>query len=242
MLDDPAFDHFYSEGLITDVIRPVKGGKEASVYLCRANRSTTGRNLLALKVYHAREHRTFRNDAVYKDGRVVLNHRTRRAMAKKTAFGRAADDGWWQSHEFETLRTLHAAGADVPEALACADGAILMQYLGDEETPAPQLRHVSLSSGDAEEVLGRLLWNVEVALANNVIHADLSAFNVLWWDGEATIIDLPQAVDPRTNHSAYALLGRDVENLCRHFARIGIERDASAITADLWTRFLFAEL
>ena len=51
-------------------------------------------------------------------------------------------------------------------------------------------------------MLDRLLWNVELFLGHNWIHADLSAFNVLWWEGRGTVIDLPQAVDPRSNPHA----------------------------------------
>ncbi len=247
MFDDASFDDFLSEGYITEVIRPIKSGKEASVYLCRANRSTTGRSLLAVKAYRSREHRTFRNDAVYKSGRFAKSghskaHREIRAMQTKTRFGRTLDEGWWMNHEYETLRTLAEAGADVPAVLATSGNGILMEYLGDEETPAPQLRHVDLDPGEAREVFDRLLWNVELALGRNVIHSDLSSFNVLYWQGAVTLIDFPQAVDPRTNQNAYPLLQRDLENLCKHFERLGVRRDAGALAADFWTRFIFAEL
>src|SRR5204863_3790160 len=122
------------------------------------------------------------------------------------------------------------------------ESSILMEYVGDEVAPAPQLRHVGLSPSEARETLDRLLWNVELFLGHNWIHADLSAFNVLWWDGKATIIDLPQAVDPRSNPHASELLSRDVENVCRHFERYGVRSDAKAIARGLWTSFLFADL
>jgi serine/threonine-protein kinase RIO1 len=65
---------------------------------------------------------------------------------------------------------------------------------------------------------------------------------ILWWDGKATIIDLPQAVDPRSNPHASELLSRDVENVCRHFERYGVRSDPKAIARGLWTGFLFADL
>jgi RIO kinase 1 len=86
------------------------------------------------------------------------------------------------------------------------------------------------------------MWNVEMALRRNLIHADLSPFNVLWWEGRATIIDLPQAVDPRSNPNASQLLARDLSNICRHFHRYGVRADPDEITRGLWMGFLFADL
>ena len=86
------------------------------------------------------------------------------------------------------------------------------------------------------------MWNVELFLSRNLVHADLSPYNVLLWEGRVTVIDLPQAVDPRTNMNSRSLLLRDVDNLCRFFARFGIRADAERITSDLWRRFVFAKL
>jgi RIO kinase 1 len=237
---DP-FDEFYTNGLITGVVRVLKSGKEASVHLCRGNPST-GAPLLAVKAFRPREFRSFKKDAVYKDGRVILDRRAARAIKRKSAFGRSADEGWWIHHEYETLQLLHGAGADVPRPIAASGPAILMDYVGDEDEAAPQLRQVSPDAGEARELFDRLMWNVERFLAHNVVHADLSPFNVLYWEGRATIIDLPQAVDARTNQNAHHLLGRDVANLCDYFARFGVRADATALTRDLWTRFILGRL
>jgi RIO kinase 1 len=244
--DDPAepdpFDGFLADGLITDVIRPIKSGKEASVHLCRSNPARTGRDLLAAKVYLPRQRRNFRNDAIYKEGRVITKRRVRVAVEKKTRFGRSVEDAWWVDREVEALRTLGEAGADVPRLVSTSGHAILMDYVGDEEGPAPQLRQVSLEPSEATELFDRLMSNVELFLRCNVVHADLSPFNVLYWNGDVTVIDLPQFVDPRTNRNAYPLLQRDVERLVQYFERFGVRANAGALTADLWTRFIFAEL
>jgi RIO kinase 1 len=238
---EAAFDEFFSNGYITHIIRPLSSGKEATVSLCRAT-ETVGGGLFAMKVYRERDHRSFKNDTAYKAGRVILNGHDRRAVAKKSAYGREFESAWWTGREWEVLQQFHEIGADVPRPVAAGDGAILMEYIGDEEHSAPQLRHVRLSQGEGKEILDRLLWNVELALRHNLVHADLSPYNVLWWEGEATIIDLPQAVDPRSNPNAPELLARDVENICRHFERYGVRSNAGAIARGLWTGFLFADL
>jgi len=140
------------------------------------------------------------------------------------------------------LQTLHEAGADVPRPVAANEGALLMEYVGDEASAAPQLRQVTLSPSEAKPVLDRLLWNVELALRHNVVHADLSAFNVLWWEGRPTIIDLPQAVDPRSNPNASELLSRDVANICTYFERYGLRSHPEELARGLWMGFLFADL
>jgi RIO kinase 1 len=75
-----------------------------------------------------------------------------------------------------------------------------------------------------------------------VIHGDLSAYNVLVWDGRVTIIDLPQAIDPRKNRHAPALLERDVTRICDHFARLRVRSSAGTLAGDLWTAWQFADL
>jgi len=237
-----AFDHYYGEGLVTDLVAPVKSGKEAVVWLCRANADLTGCELLALKVYRNRDHRSFKNDHVYKAGRPLKEPRDRNAVRKKTAFGRSFEHAWWTEHEWEVLRALHAAGGDVPRPVARTEQSLLMSYVGDEDAPAPQLRQVDLSRAEAAETLDRILWNVELFLGHNWVHADLSAFNVLWWEGQATIIDFPQAVDPRSNPHAPDLLARDLKNVTDHFAREGVSRDPESLSRGLWMAFVFAEL
>ena len=70
-LQDNAFEHFFDEGLIEKVIRPIKSGKEASVHLVRANPRTTGETLAALKVFHPPDRRAFRDEGIYRDGEFI---------------------------------------------------------------------------------------------------------------------------------------------------------------------------
>jgi RIO kinase 1 len=234
--------HFLDEGLITSVVRPIKSGKEASVTLCRANPSTTGLELVALKRYHPLDRRDFRDESIYRDGEWIKERRVRVALEKKTRFGREVQGAIWVGREWETLLALHAAGADVPTPIACTDDAILMGYVGDETQAAPMLHRYRPEGDEARDLFDRLLKNVEWMLYVNVIHGDLSPYNVLVWEGRVTVIDLPQAVDPRKNRHARSLLERDVERMCEHFARYGVRSNARAIAHDLWTAWTFADL
>ena len=237
-----SIDHFVGEGLITDVVRIVKTGKEASVHLCRANRSTTGEELLALKIYHPLDRRDFRDESIYRDGEWIKERRIRVALEKKTRFGREVQGSLWVSREWETLRALAEAGAPVPRPLAATEDAILMTYLGDEAQAAPQLRAYRPGPDEAEDLFRQVVRAIELMLYRNVIHGDLSAYNVLVWDGKAIVIDLPQAVDPRKNRHAPGLLERDVERICNHFGRYGVRASPSGIAHELWNGWQFADL
>lgn len=231
---------FFEDDLITEVIRVVKSGKEGTVYCCRAS-ARTGEKLLAAKVYRSTEHRMFHNSAVYREGRWIGDKRLRRAMASKSRVGRSTEADTWVSHEYQTLRVLHAAGAAVPRPFARSGQALLMTYVGDEDVPAPLLQHAEIDPAEAEPLFRRLLQEIELWLSCGRVHADLSPFNILYWDNQPTVIDFPQSVDPETNMNARELLTRDIGNLCRFFARFGIRADAEALANGLWRQVRWRE-
>jgi RIO kinase 1 len=236
-----ALDSFIADGLIREVLYTVKSGKEATVYCCEASPST-GLDLIAAKVYRSRNRRGFKNDAIYQEGRVILEGHVRRAVQNKTRFGREAQFAMWVNYEYEALKALYKAGADIPRPLARSDSSILMEYQGDREQAAPSLQSVDLKRDEVYPIFAKIMDNIQLCLANNYVHADLSAYNVLYWQGRVTIIDFPQAIDPRFNPNALALLTRDVENICRYMARYGLQRDAQRLADRLWQRFKNAEL
>ena len=233
------------------MLRVVKSGKEATVYCCAAD-PTTGRALLAAKVYRPRMFRSLKNDVVYRQnraarderGRVVRGDRGWRGASKKTERGRAAQVTNWIEHEFKTQRLLYEAGADVPCPLAQIGNAVLMDYVGDAEEAAPLLREVDLPREEAQPLFDAILRNIELFLACDRVHGDLSEYNILYWQGAgATIIDFAQAVDPRYNQDdVFDLLARDIARVCRYFARYGVEAEAEALAIDLWTRYLTGAL
>jgi len=232
---------FFDAGWITDVLRPVRGGKEADVFLCRGS-SLAGGALLAAKVYRPRQNRGFSDDSVYWEGGMrQMSRRVRVAVDKRSAFGREVRFGAWMGREHEVLTRLHAAGAAVPRPFARSETGLLLEWLGDGQEEAPQLRRFRLGADAAEFAFEDLLGEVELFLANDLVHADLSEYNVLW-AGRPVVIDFPQAVDPRFNRSARELLRRDLGNLVRHFARYGLYRDPDRLAGELWDRWLRAAL
>jgi len=218
-------DPLIEQHLITDVLRPIKTGKEAVVYCCLGH-PTLDRELVAAKVYRPFETRSFKRDAVYQQGRERGSRpdaRVLRALGKKTRRGRLHKFSAWIAHEERTLRILHDAGADVPEPIERVGPVVLMEYLGDVENPAPMMTNVGLDEGEAVRLYGQVLTNVDLFLKHHRVHADLSAFNLLYWERRAVIIDFPQAVDPRYNDDAFDLLVRDLRNVNDFFEDHGVE-------------------
>jgi RIO kinase 1 len=82
-----------------------------------------------------------------------------------------------------------------------------------------------------------VLHNIELMLANNRIHGDLSAFNILYWEGEITLIDFPQSMNPEQSPSTFQVFSRDVTRVCEYFARKGVRSNPHKLAADLWTGY-----
>lgn len=237
-----SLEGFIDQGLIDDVLGVIKSGKEATVYCCSSSASP-GAPLVAAKVYRSLNVRSFRDDSVYRQGRTRGNQRVDRGMLLKTATGRKLRFAQWVADEYATLSILHRAGADVPAPIACAEGVILMTYVGgDEDEPALPLAEAHPARDEAQRVFDRLLRNIELMLGCDRVHGDLSAYNVLYHAGQFWIIDFPQAVDPRFNASAQTLLERDIDRICAWAERYGVIADAGAIARRLWGRFLRSEL
>jgi RIO kinase 1 len=218
---------------VARVLGRIRSGKEADVYRCIAY-GHLGVDLVAAKVYRPLDSRTFRNDAVYRQGRVIRDERLRRACRNRSGKGRSALFDLWVSAEYETLERLHSAGAKVPTPYEIMGGAIVMQYIGSGEEPAPTLNRVRLNELDARRVCREILEQVSLWLSCGRIHADLSPYNILYQDGAITAIDFPQAVDPRQNPDAFGLLLRDVERIAEYFGRLEAGFDAFETARRIW--------
>jgi RIO kinase 1 len=235
---------FYEHKWITDVLMRVKGGKEASVYLCRSGDAIDA-PLAAAKVYRPRMLRNLKNDGQYREGRTdldadgnaIVKDGDLHAMAKRTKYGEELRHQSWIAYEFQTLEDLHAAGADVPKPYAMEKNAILMEYIGDIDAAAPPLSAVTLEPDEVKPLFERVIHNIDLLLQHKRIHGDLSAYNILYWDGEITLIDFPQVVDPEANPTAWNIFFRDVTRICQYFASQGLKRNAHKLAADMWTSY-----
>jgi RIO kinase 1 len=242
-----ALEPFIDLALITEVLYPVKSGKEATVYACRAH-PDTGAEFLAAKVYKDLKTRSFRNDAAYQENRTQMYHNTRvrRAYENGSDFGLEVHFMLWVGQEWEHLTKLHAAGVYVPVPIKAAGKAILMEYFGDEDGPCPTLQQAKVPKERATEIWKLIKANIEMMLQADCVHGDLSPYNILVdLDSSSDplrIIDFPQTVDARFNPNARDLLAHDVETTFRYFEKLGVNDNPKAFTADLWRKWKRAEL
>jgi RIO kinase 1 len=227
------------EGIIDEVYSQLKTGKEAEVWLV----SHRGQPVAA-KLYKSRETRSFKNDAGYREGRQVRNSRTQRAMDRGTRFGRQASEDAWKSAEADALSMLHAAGVRVPKPVLFYEGVLLMEVIGDSEgRVAPRLVDAHIPKEQAMELYVSVRGEVIKMLAADLIHGDLSEFNVLLSHDGPVIIDFPQVVMAAKNSRSEHYFRKDLGNIVRFFS--GIDPAVGARSSDvdeIWRAYVRREL
>jgi RIO kinase 1 len=221
------------DGIVDDVVRQLKSGKEASVYVVRC-----GSEIRCAKVYKDMGQRSFQKRALYQEGRKVRGSRDARAMAKSTRYGRKEQEAAWKSTEVDALHQLVAAGVRVPQPFGFFNGVLIMELVADADgNSAPRLGEVELSPEQAREYHQFLMGQVARMLCSGLIHGDLSEFNVLIDSQGPVIIDLPQAVNAADNNSAFAMLERDVKNITDALGRFAPELLTTRYAAEMWALF-----
>ena len=242
---------FHDMQWFTDILRIVKGGKEASVYQCLAGSDSPVKGkFVAAKVYRPRRFRNLRNDHLYREGRAeldisgiaIVKEKMIKALRQRSDYGREVMHTSWLEHEYKTMQILHAAGVDIPRPYASGNNAILMDFIGDEWGAAPTLNSVKLDPLEAKTLFDRVIFNVELLLANERVHADLSAYNILYCQGEIMLIDFPQAISPYENQSAFIIFERDIRRICEYFIHQGIRVDSQELASKLWQSYKYRKI
>jgi len=221
------------DGVIDEVIRSLKSGKEAAVFVVRAKGE-----LRCAKVYKNMAQRSFQKRAQYQEGRQVRGSRQTRAIGKRSRFGRKEEEAEWKNTEVDALYRLMAAGVCVPKPYGYFDGVLVMELVVDAGgNSAPSLSDVEFTPEDARQCHRVLIQQVQRMLCTGLIHGDLSQYNVLVGRDGPVIIDLPQAVSAAGNNSARAMLLRDVDNLTDTLARFAPELRETRFGQELWRLF-----
>lgn len=226
------------DGIIDEVVRQLKSGKEASVYVVRS-----GTEIRCAKVYKDMAQRSFQARSQYQEGRKVRGSRQTRAMSKSTRFGRKEQETAWKNTEVDALYQLVAAGVRVPQPFGFFNGVLIMELVTDGDgQSAPRLGEVEFSADEARVAHQFLIRQVVRMLCTGLIHGDLSEFNVLVGADGPVIIDLPQAVDAAGNNNALAMLQRDVKNLADTLGRFAPELLDGDFAREMWALYEQGEL
>lgn len=232
-------DVLLADGVIDEVLGRLKSGKEANISLVRR-----GELVIAAKVYKDRATRSFKNNADYKEGRKVRNSRTQRAIDRGGRFGRDAAEQAWKSAEADALYKLVGSGVRVPAPVMFYEGVLLMDLVSDAEgRPAPRLIDVAIERDAAIGVFADLVAQMISMLCCDLIHGDLSPYNILAAADGPTIIDFPQVVSAVHSSRAEYFFLRDFDNIVRFLA--GFDPRLAAHAADgraIWRAYVAREL
>ncbi|HET7016526.1 MAG TPA: RIO1 family regulatory kinase/ATPase [Streptosporangiaceae bacterium] len=226
----------YPDWLVTDLAATdtelgiLKTGKEADVFLLRRGVPGTDSScLLAAKRYRSAEHRQFHRDSEYLDGRRVRESRVNRAMAARTAVGKAMIAEQWAVAEFAALCQLHSAGVPVPYPVQIIGTEILLEFIGDDDgSAAPRLAELRPSGTELVDLWDQLVQALRTLAFQGLVHGDLSAFNLLVHEGRLVLIDLPQVLDVIAHPRGSEFLERDVVNVTNWFAARGFAEFAGS--------------
>ena len=232
-------DVLLADGVIDEVLGRLKSGKEANISLVRR-----GDDVIAAKVYKDRATRSFKNNSDYKEGRKVRNSRTQRAIDSGGRFGRDAAEQAWKSAEADALYKLVGSGVRVPEPVMFYEGVLLMDLVRDAEgRPAPRLIDVAIERDAAIGVYADLVAQMISMLCCDLIHGDLSPYNILAAADGPTIIDFPQVISAVHSSRAEYFFLRDFDNIVRFLA--GFDPSLAVHTADgraIWRAYVSREL
>ena len=234
----PGLQPLVDDGLVDDVLRPLKSGKEAAVYVVRS-----GSEVICAKVYKDMAHRSFQARVQYQEGRKVRGSRQARAIGKASKFGKREQETAWKNTEVDALYQLVDAGVRVPRPHGYHHGVLLMSLVTDAEGhSAPRLGEVELDHAQALRFHDELMRDVVRMLCIGLIHGDLSEYNVLVAPEGPVIIDFPQVVSAAGNNAARAMLLRDVHNLRASLGRFAPELMATHFGEEMWLLYERGEL
>lgn len=195
---------FMNQGIIDEIHGVVNAGKEARIYW---GKDTKGKEL-AIKIFLTSSAEFKKGMLPYIEGDPRFSH-----VRKDT---RSLIYTWAQK-EFKNLQRAQQAKVNVPEPLAIQKNVLIMKFIGKEGKRAPLMKEIVLE--DPQRVLKLILmYTKRLYIKGDLVHADLSEYNIMIWKKKPIIFDVAQSV--LTKHPmADSFLHRDLENLHRYFKR-----------------------
>ncbi|MEM2102165.1 MAG: serine protein kinase RIO [Candidatus Bathyarchaeia archaeon] len=198
---------FMNKGVIGEIAGVVKAGKEARIYWGKA---PDGKEL-AIKIYLTISSEFKKGKLVYIEGDPRfknVKHDTRSLVFA------------WALKEYKNLELATRAGVKVPRPVAVKNNVLIMQFIGRNGDQAPVLKE--MSPKNPEKFYEQLLESIQKLYQKaNLVHGDISEYNVMIWQNKPVLFDIAQAV-PLEHPMADTFLRRDITNLTRYFRKLGV--------------------
>ncbi len=210
----------FTHGIVSRMIHIISKGKEADVYLAEAGEKVS-EMYAVLKIFN-QENTSFKRRTEYVKG----DPRFDGIKADVKSIIRI-----WCRKEYGNLKIAEEAQVSAPKPYYFRGNVLAMQLIGDDGVPAPILKNIGLE--DPEKVLDEIVENMKRLYSANLVHGDMSEYNVLIKDGMPFLIDIGQGVSlghPKANE----FLERDVTNILYYFKkRYGIERNHEKVVSQI---------
>lgn len=199
---------FLNKGTIDEIHGAVKAGKESKIYWGLGSDGTE----LAIKIYLTVSSEFKKGMLPYIKGDPRFAHVKRGTRSLVYV---------WAQKEFKNLKRAYEAGVTAPEPIAVSKNVLVMRFVGENGTPAPLLKEASLDK--PERTYRQLVTCIKKLYQKaELVHADLSEYNIMIWKGKPVLFDVSQAVSLK-HPMAQQFLRRDLENLNRYFKKLGVK-------------------
>ena len=202
-----------SDGYIEILDFPISTGKEGNVF----RGVTVEKKYVAVKIYRT-SNATFKHISKYiiGDPRFASIHCSGRDIIYS-----------WTKKEFKNLKRLEEINVRAPKPIIYTKNILIMQYIGSKYKPAPLLKDSLLKN--PKQVFDELIdFVTKMYKKANMVHADLSAYNILMYKNKPYLIDLGQSV-LLEHPNAQEFLKRDISNLVTYFKKYNIKADENDI-------------
>jgi RIO kinase 1 len=199
---------FLKSGILYEVYGVVNAGKEARVYW---GKNKEGKEL-AVKIYLTASAEFRKGMLKYIEGDYRFKGVKRDTRSLIFA---------WAQKEFRNLEQASRAKVRVPKPVAVKNNVLVMEFIGKDGVSAPSLKEQLPSN--PEKVYNTLLTYLERLYRKaELVHGDLSEYNIMMWEGNPVIFDVSQAV-PTSHPMVKFFLRRDLANVNRFFSRLGVK-------------------
>jgi len=199
---------FLNKGVIDEIHGVVKAGKEARIYW---GKDRDGKEL-AIKIYLTIAAEFKKGKLKYLEGDPRFKHMRRDTRSLVFA---------WALKEFKNLHLALKAKVRVPKPVAIRKNVLVMRFVGKDGNPAPELKE--LTPKNPEFIYNQLLEYIRRLYQRaELVHGDISEYNVMVWRGKPVLFDMAQAV-LLSHPLATTFLKRDLQNLNRHFKKLGVD-------------------